>query len=57
MGGVLAKMFLRDLNRFPPLPVKDPRLSEALGLYIVPVPGQCQDADGQLPGLEPASEC
>jgi hypothetical protein len=33
MGGVLAKAFLRDLNRYPPYPVKDPRLAEAMGLY------------------------
>jgi hypothetical protein len=39
MGGILAKAFLRDLARFSPLPLKDPRLSEALGLYLVPVPG------------------
>jgi hypothetical protein len=39
MGGVLAKAFLRDLHRFPPLPLKDPRLSEALDLYLIPVPG------------------
>jgi hypothetical protein len=39
MGGVLAKAFLRDLRRHPVFPLKDPRLSEALGLYVVPVPG------------------
>ncbi|MGH7969722.1 MAG: hypothetical protein ACREIC_13440, partial [Limisphaerales bacterium] len=39
MGGILAKVFLRDLQRYPVLPLKDPRLSEALGLYVVPVPG------------------
>ena len=39
MGGILAKVFLRDLERFPVLPLKDPRLSEALGLYVIPVPG------------------
>jgi hypothetical protein len=33
MGGVLAKAFLRDLNRYPPYPLKDPRLAEAMGLY------------------------
>jgi hypothetical protein len=38
MGGVLAKAFLRDLRRYPLLPLKDPRLSEALGLYVVPAP-------------------
>jgi len=39
MGGVLAKQFLRDLQRYPPLALKDPRLSEAMGLYLVPAPG------------------
>lgn len=38
MGGVLARAFLRDLCRYPPLPLKDPRLSEALDLYLIPVP-------------------
>ena len=33
MVGVLVKVFLRDLNRYPPYPVKDPRLAEAMGLY------------------------
>ena len=33
MGGVLAKVFLRDLNRYPAYPIKDPRLAEAMGLH------------------------
>jgi hypothetical protein len=33
MAGVLIKAFVRDLLRFPPYPVKDPRLAEAMGLY------------------------
>jgi hypothetical protein len=33
MGGVLAKVFLQDLNSYPAYPVKDPRLAEAMGLY------------------------
>ena len=33
MGGVLAKAFVRDVQRHPPYPVKDPRLAEAMGLY------------------------
>jgi hypothetical protein len=33
MAGVLIKAFVRDLRRFPPYPVKDPRLAEAMGLY------------------------
>jgi hypothetical protein len=38
MGGVLASAFLRDLETYPILPLRDPRLSEALGLYQVPTP-------------------
>ena len=38
MGGVLAKVFLRDLFRYPVLPMKDPRMSEAVGQYLIPVP-------------------
>jgi hypothetical protein len=33
MGGVLIKVFIRDLHRHPPYPIKDPRLAEAMGLY------------------------
>ena len=33
MAGVLIKAFVRDLRRFPPYPLKDPRLAEAMGLY------------------------
>jgi hypothetical protein len=39
MAGVLIKVFLRDLQRAPTFPQKDPRLAEALGLYPeVPAP-------------------
>lgn len=31
IGGVLAKMFLKDFLRHPPFPIKDPRLCEAMG--------------------------
>jgi len=33
MAGVLIKTFVRDVRRFPPYPLKDPRLAEAMGLY------------------------
>jgi hypothetical protein len=33
MAGVLIKAFVRDLRRFPPYPLKDPRLAEAMGVY------------------------
>jgi hypothetical protein len=33
MAGVLIKAFVRDLRRFPPYPLKDPRLAEAMGIY------------------------
>ena len=57
MGGVLAKAFLRDLRRYPLLPLKDPRLSEALGLYVVPAPEliEAPDETGPLAGLPPGS--
>jgi hypothetical protein len=51
MGGVLTKAFLRDLNRYPPYPIKDPRLAEAMGLYPE-VLNQPADMDaGQTGGL------
>jgi hypothetical protein len=33
MGGILLRLFLRDLARYPAYPLKDPRLGEALGHY------------------------
>lgn len=39
MGGGLTWLFLRDYRRYPPFPLKDPRLIEAMGLYH-PVPTQ-----------------
>jgi hypothetical protein len=35
MGGVLARVFLRDLQAHPAYPLKDPRLIEAMGLTHV----------------------
>jgi hypothetical protein len=57
MGGVLAKAFLRDLRRYRLLPLRDPRLSEAMGLYVVPVPGLAEEPDGigLLPGMSRSS--
>jgi hypothetical protein len=34
--GVLAKVFVVSLNRWPVYPVKDPRMAEALGVYVPP---------------------
>jgi hypothetical protein len=45
MGGLLTKAFLRDLNRYPAYPIKDPRLAEALGLY--------PEVHSQMPEAEP----
>ena len=59
MGGVLAKAFLRDLNRYPAYPVKDPRLAEAMGLYPEVLEQTADEAVGQtgkLPGAQPHSE-
>jgi hypothetical protein len=40
MGGVLARAFMRDLERSASIPLKDPRLSESLGLYLIPAPSE-----------------
>jgi hypothetical protein len=37
--GVLMKVFIRSLNRYPLFPQKDPRMSEALGIYVPPASG------------------
>jgi hypothetical protein len=34
--GVLMKVFIISLNRYPLYPLKDPRMSEALGIYVPP---------------------
>lgn len=47
MGGVLAKAFLRDLNRHPAYPVKDPRLAEAMGLHPE-APAEAASEGGKL---------
>jgi hypothetical protein len=52
MGGLLARVFLRQFAAAAPFPIKDPRLIEAMGLYH-PVPtqisgGELDQAD-QLP--------
>ena len=49
MGGVLAKAFLADLHRFPPYPLKDPRLTEAMGLHPE-VPAQMSTGEFLQPG-------
>ena len=58
MGGVLAKVFVRDLNRHPAYPVKDPRLAEAMGLYPE-VPKAMPDEElaqtAKLSGAQPHS--
>jgi hypothetical protein len=59
MGGVLTKAFLRDLNRYPPYPVKDPRLAEAMGLYpevLEHIPNADAGQAGGLSGAPPHSE-
>ena len=33
MAGVVANLFIRKFAAHPPYPLKDPRLSEAMGLY------------------------
>jgi hypothetical protein len=34
--GVLAKVLLASLNRWPVYPLKDPRMAEAMGVYVPP---------------------
>ena len=56
MGGVLVKAFVRDLNRYPAYPVKDPRLAEAMGLYpevLEQTPGEAGGQAGKLSGAQP----
>jgi hypothetical protein len=36
IGGCLAKLFLNSLNRHPIYPLKDPRMAEALDVYVTP---------------------
>jgi hypothetical protein len=36
IGGVLAQIFLRSLNQHPVYPLKDPRMAEALEVYVPP---------------------
>jgi hypothetical protein len=58
IGGVLTKVFLRDLNRYPPYPLKDPRLAEAMGLYPEVMSGSADEEvgpPGKLSGAPPHS--
>jgi hypothetical protein len=58
MGGVLAKAFVRDLNRHPAYPIKDPRLAEAMGLYPEVINQTAEEEAGvaaELPGARPHS--
>jgi hypothetical protein len=36
MGGVIALWFIREFKAHPPFPQKDPRMAEALGIYVAP---------------------
>jgi len=36
IGGFLAMFFLKALNRYPTYPLRDPRMAEALGVYVPP---------------------
>jgi len=36
MGGLLAKLFLWSLARHPVYPLKDPRMAEAMDVYVAP---------------------
>ena len=36
LGGILAKVFLRDLNAHPIVPQRDPRFAESMEIYVEP---------------------
>jgi hypothetical protein len=40
IGGVLAKVFIRNLNAHPMIPRKDPRFAEAMEIYVAPAAKQ-----------------
>jgi len=44
MGGVLAKVFLKNLHAHPFFPQRDPRMAEGLDIYVPPVAGAKQGA-------------
>lgn len=48
IGGVLAIAWIREFLRHPAYPVKDPRLAEALGIYVEP--GKTSYAAAQYEG-------
>ena len=39
MSGVLMKVFIVSLNRYPLYPLKDPRIAEAMDVYVAPESG------------------
>ena len=40
IGGILAKLFMKDFNSHPPYPQRDPRMAECLGVYVKPLSEQ-----------------
>jgi hypothetical protein len=40
------KVFIISLNRYPLYPLKDPRMSEALGVYVPPAASGSATAQG-----------
>jgi hypothetical protein len=54
MAGFLSMLFLREYHKYPPYPIKDPRLIEAMGLFH-PVPTQISGGElGQADDLRDA---
>jgi hypothetical protein len=43
---VLMKVFLISLHRHPLYPLKDPRMSEALGIYVPPAAAGSASPEG-----------
>jgi hypothetical protein len=46
IGGVLAKVFLKDLNSHPIIPQKDPRFAEAMDIYVAPAGAKPETGGG-----------
>jgi hypothetical protein len=38
-GGVLSQLFVLSLNRHPVYPLRDPRMAEAVEVYVPPAGG------------------
>jgi hypothetical protein len=46
IGGLLTKVFVKNLNAHPAFPQRDPRLAEGLDIYIPPASGPAPSHGG-----------